>query len=443
MADEGDALPVPGVPFYNMPVEIQSQIGKLLDNKTLYYAIRVNKEWFHRLIDLLWHTTSIEKLQSGSKTYTSTNRRQIYARRIRVGTLKASDHTAGLLHGVTFQVIKHLEIQAYQVRHTHDLLIPFLHPTLQHLTLNGLCYLTATVLASFRNCTELHTISFSNTVRTSDNDIFLEFLGKHKSLRSLTFGGCLQSASGYDITLSAAEVLLRRGDLVHLSLRSPLIEYLSETHTDINPQSMVPLPTNAHLRSLATSGQAPVVALFLPVAAASLQHLTLSLDFPSEKIFDRLSVLTSLVHLSLNWEETSKPMTSDHFDALCALKNLKFLCVGWPKYRRDRATLGWLTDGKLADWIPHFAGLHTLKLDWEECSLTEASIVAISRSCPDLITCNLGWKHNLDEWKSLTEFAPLFPKLKALQLGKVEHISFAAPLVRYFVKSTQLIDVVF
>lgn len=441
MADEGEALPVPGVPFYNMPVEIQSQIGKLLDNKTLYNAIRVNKEWFDRLIDLLWHTTSIEKLQSGSKTYTSTNRRQIYARRIRVGTLKASDHTAGLLHGVTFQVIKRLEIQATWVHLAHEVLIPFLHPTLQHLTLNGSFYLTATLLASFRNCTELHTISFSGEVTTSDNDCLLKFLGKHKPLRSLTFGGYLQGASGHDITLSVAEVLLRRGDLVHLSLRRPLIEYLGETHTETNPQSIVPLPTNTQLQSLSIIGKGPVVAVFLSVAAASLQHLTLSLDFPSDKIFDQVSVLTDLVHLSLNWRQNTKPMTSDQFDAVCALENLKYLCLGWRS--EHRATLGWLTDDKLADWISHFACLHTLQLDWEECSLTEASIVAISRSCPDLITCNLGWKHNLDEWKSLTEFAPLFPKLKALQLGKVEHISFAAPLVRYFVKSMQLIDVVF
>jgi len=231
------------------------------------------------------------------------------------------------------------------------------------------------------------------------------------------------------------EALLRRGDLVHLSLRRPLIEYLGETHTEINPQSIVPLPTNTQLQSLSIIGEGPVVALFLSVAAASLQHLTLSLDFPSDKIFDQVSVLTGLVHLSLNWRQNTKPMTSDQFDALCALKTLKFLCVGWPN--RHRATLVWLTDGKLADWISHFAGLHTLQLNWEECSLTEASMVAISRSCPDLITCNLGWKHNLDEWKSLTRFAPLFPKLKALQLGKVEHISFAAPLVRYFVKSRE------
>jgi len=321
------------------------------------------------------------------------------------------------------------------------MLIPFLHPTLQHLTLNGSFYLTATLLASFRNCTELHTISFSGEVTTSDNDCLLKFLGKHKPLRSLTFGGWLRGASGHDITLSVAEVLLRRGDLVHLSLRRPLIEYLGETHTDIDPQSMVPLPTNTQLQSLSINGEGPVVAVFLSVAAASLQHLTLSLGFPSEKIFDQVSVLTTLVHLSLNWNQTTKPMTSDHFDALCALENLKYLCLGWRS--EHGATLGWLTDDKLADWISHFAGLHTLQLGWEECSLTEASIVAISRSCPDLITCNLGWKHNLDEWKSLTEFAPLFPKLKALQLGKVEHISFAAPLVRYFVKSTQLIDVVF
>ena len=133
-------------------------------------------------------------------------------------------------------------------------------------------------------------------------------------------------------------------------------------------------------------------------------------------------------------------MTSDHFDALCALENLKYLCLGWRS--GHRATLGWLTDDKLADWISHFAGLHTLKLDWE-CSLTEASVVAISRSCPGLITCTLGWKHNLDEWKRLTGFTPLFPKLKALQLGKVEQISSAAPLVRYLVKSMQLIDAVF
>ena len=106
--------------------------------------------------------------------------------------------------------------------------------------------------------------------------------------------------SRYDITLNVAEVLLRRGDLVHLSLRRSLIENLRETHTDINPQSMVPLPTNTQLQSLSINGECPVVAVFLSVVAASLQHLTLSLDFPSEKIFDQVSVLTTLVHISLN-----------------------------------------------------------------------------------------------------------------------------------------------
>jgi hypothetical protein len=139
-----------------------------------------------------------------------------------------------------------------------------------------------------------------------------------------------------------------------------LIEYLGETHTDIDPQSMVPLPTNTQLQSLSINGEGPVVAVFLSVVAASLQHLTLSLDFPSEKIFDQVSVLTTLVHLSLNWNQTTKPMTSDHFDALCALENLKYLCLGWRS--EHRATLGWLTDDKLADWISHFAGLHTLQL---------------------------------------------------------------------------------
>ncbi|KAG9829814.1 hypothetical protein KCU98_g13712, partial [Aureobasidium melanogenum] len=59
MDEDGAAPSIFGVPFDKFPSEMQSQIANYLDKKSLFNAILVNKEWFLRLIDLLWHTASI------------------------------------------------------------------------------------------------------------------------------------------------------------------------------------------------------------------------------------------------------------------------------------------------------------------------------------------------------------------------------------------------
>ncbi|KAG9635283.1 hypothetical protein KCU95_g9267, partial [Aureobasidium melanogenum] len=59
MDEDGAAPSIFGVPFDKFPSEMQSQIANYLDKKSLFNAILVNKGWFLRLIDLLWHTASI------------------------------------------------------------------------------------------------------------------------------------------------------------------------------------------------------------------------------------------------------------------------------------------------------------------------------------------------------------------------------------------------
>lgn len=189
MTDDSELRPVSQVPLKDLPVELQSHIGEYLDRESLHNAIRVNTEWFDRLIDLLWHTAPLQGIYKEPEIYTTRSRCHYYAQKIRIGPMSPPNyHLTFSLRGREFRSIERLTIeQALQSRwsvdHTHT--APFRQPTLQSLIIKAPCTIDSSTLSSIRKCTGLHTIYLGDLLRLSDAAEFLGFFEDFPTLRSL------------------------------------------------------------------------------------------------------------------------------------------------------------------------------------------------------------------------------------------------------------------
>ncbi|KAH0372228.1 hypothetical protein KCU65_g1399, partial [Aureobasidium melanogenum] len=129
MDGDGATPSIPGVPLREFPPEIQSQIANYLDKKSLFNAIRVNKEWFLRLIDLLWHNAAINTVFTVPLIFKTKSRRQYYAAKIRCICIGATRNPT-LHEGLEFHSIQHLEVRGFRIA-DESWLFPLLKSTLQ------------------------------------------------------------------------------------------------------------------------------------------------------------------------------------------------------------------------------------------------------------------------------------------------------------------------
>ncbi|KAK6000421.1 hypothetical protein QM012_003667 [Aureobasidium pullulans] len=428
---DGELPSISGVPFGKLPSEIQSQIGKYLDKKSLFTAIFVNKEWFVRLIGLLWYRAPIEKVLADSQTITTKSRRQYYATMICRGSLKTlpiqpdRESIEKLLEGLEFKSIRILHVDSPGTLH-ETWLGPLLRPTLQSLFTRVRCPISTTLVKLLTDCTRLHTLALGGCEWAHDEKDFLRYLREAPSLRRVRLKSVPLTG---DTPFPAGPLveLLRRGNLKELVISDMLSNDCFVEH--LRAPIVVPFPSNANLRSLKLRGHPSAINICLATATISLKRLELIFYATGQNAFDQLGRFTNLrtLYISKFGVRTIGP---SELDTLCALTQLTTLVIDSDLTRFGRGRLfdlSWLSDAYFASWIAHFSRLRTLRLGWE-CDLTRNDFISIARSCPRLTCCELRWIQDLNTWNLLLMLAPLLPYLQTLNFATIDQLLPASEL---------------
>lgn len=424
--DEDGAVPsIPGVPFDKFPLEIQSQIANYLDKKSLFNAILVNKEWFLRLIDLLWCAVSINTVFANTTSIRPKSRRQYYAAKIRMVDFDSWTHPRSH-EDLEFQSTQRLDFYSSEIA-DETWLTPFLTPTLHSLNITATCNMNTRVLNSLRSCTQLQDLSVGGLVRPHNEEDLMAYLREAPSLRTVilqheSFGSLMYREHDDDTSLVTKMLneLLKRGNLEHLVIHRELVQDCLAEHLSTSAE---PLPLNGNLRRLHLEAYSPAISVCLSTATARLDSLTLVLLDPGHNIFKHLPNFPNLSKLSLCFavRRTGIPIKlwQSDLDMLCMMTKLTDLSIKLSL--AELLELDWVTDRYFDSWIAHFGRLHNLHLTWN-CNLTHAALGSIARSCPRLIHCVLGWRVSLYALSSLLSICPLLPRLQTLCLFQIEAI---------------------
>lgn len=416
--DEEDAAPsAPGVPFDRLPIEIQSQIADYLDTQSLFNAILVNKEWFLRLIDLLWHTVSLHVLSTDDTFLRTMSRRQYYAAKIRSALIDSDSRSChNLLEGLKLHSIQRLDIRGVNAA-DDSWLSSLLMPTLQFLHLNTPCDMNKRVLDLLWGCTQLRELSLRRLKQPHSEAEFLAYLSEAPSLRTVVFQRSRQYVNDKSSDGKILGELLRRGDLECLTF---CMEMARDCFGEPLSSSVISFPVNANLRSLHVEGHASPIITCLSTATDRLDRLELVLlDFRHHvfRYLRNFSGLSSLyVYFELGRTAVSTRYPVSNLDLLCTLTKLTCLHIGTEC--EGGLNLEWMTDAYFASWIAHFGQLRRLELVWK-CKLTSTALLSIARSCPRLSHCTIGWKVNLQAWTCLLTAAPLLARLESLRLDEI------------------------
>lgn len=424
--DRHGAVPsFPGVPFGRFPLEIQSQIANYLDIPSLFNAILVNKEWFLRLIDLLWHTVSLHALSTDDTFLRTKSRRQYYAAKIRSAFID-SRSCPSLLEGLKLHSIQRLDVRDPDAA-DESWLSSVLTPTLQFLHLDTPCDMSKRVLDLLRGCTQLQELSLRRLMRPHSEAELLAYLREAPSLRTVIFRRgyfepeeSRQYVNDKSFDAKVVGELLRRGDLECITFGMEMTRDCFGEPLSLTANSF---PVNANLQSLHLQGHALPIITCLSTATDRLDRLELVLlDFEQHvfRYIRNFAGLSSLyVSFKLGRTAISTRYPVSNLDLLCTLTKLTYLHIG--TRCEGGLNLEWMTDAYFASWIAHFGQLRRLELVWK-CELTSAALYSIARSCPHLSHCTLGWKVNLQACTRLLTAAS-FAQLESLRLNEIECVS--------------------
>ncbi|KAH0153521.1 hypothetical protein KCU67_g9430, partial [Aureobasidium melanogenum] len=286
---------IPGVPFGKFPLEIQSQIANHLEKKSLFNAILVNKEWFLRLIDLLWHTASINTVSRNPTRIRTKSRRQYYAAKIRKISI-GSEYDPGLHESLEFHSVQHLDVYGFNTA-DETWLFPLLRSTLQSINVRVHCDLNTRVLDRLQNCTQLQELALNGLVRPCNEEKLMAYLREAPSLRVVTLQSCVLYYTGYETLLNKMlNALLRRGNLKNLVVCSELPENCFDEHLSTPTESF---PPNANLKRLHLEVYSPAILVCLSTATDRLYRLDLVLLDPGHNVFKYLHNFPNLSKLSL------------------------------------------------------------------------------------------------------------------------------------------------
>ncbi|KAH0372305.1 hypothetical protein KCU65_g1401, partial [Aureobasidium melanogenum] len=416
--------------FDKLPPELRVHIHSFLkdDRATLVNAIRVNKEWFHRLTGLLWREPGFGALLCPAKRG---RRRQFYADKIR--TLSLEDSLAGFQNGspvhwkhvlstCEMPYLEHLQVNSHDVV-PDEFSCPLLRPSLLSVKLP--LELSTSALETLSLCTRLKHLVVAEDVEISDLEFFMNVIMKLPSLDSIELGGDIftSSKSHPHEQLHTNEVfarLLKHGRLTHLELG----KYMSEGNArEISNLLDNTLPGNKDLTTLCIGGHYEALDLFLANTVTSLRTLEITVpgDYKDSNrdLCEDILRFTNLTELCLcMWPE--QVLHLNDLTALTKMKHLQVIKITsyWPE---DLPGSSWTNDDFSA-WISHFPQLRELELLCETSpSSGESAVAAIGRSCPELERCTLGWAQDLSTWTTLVNDASvLFPKLKRLGVHNID-----------------------
>lgn len=262
--------------FNKLPTELRILIHSFLkdDTGTLFNAIRVNKEWFHRLIGLLWH----EPWGDAFLYLTEGRRRQFYADKIR--TIETDVERAAYLGNGAFLhwtdvlpkcEIPYLEKLAFDGDDApaDEVLCPLLRPSLVSVEIPY--ELSAPAIARLGLCTRLKHLAVAGYQVITDPESFMDCLMKLPCLSSVVIGGHIvtklrQSPFEKMHTNKVLARLLKHGHLTQLTIGCKLTDSDVQEISNLIDDS---LPGNEHLTSLSIRGTVDALEFFLANTAPS------------------------------------------------------------------------------------------------------------------------------------------------------------------------------
>jgi hypothetical protein len=420
-------------PFNKLPTELRIHIHSFLkdDPGTLSNAIRVNKEWFNRLIGCLWH----EPWGDAFLNLTEGRRRQFYADKIR--TIEIDVERAACLGNGAFlhwaDVLSECEIPYLEKLAFFDgddppadeVLCPLLRPSLVSVEIPY--ELSAPAIARLGLCTRLKHLAVAGYQVIPDPESFMDCLMKLPCLSSVVIGGHIvtrlrQSPFKKIHTNKVLARLLKHGRLTQLTVECSLTDSDSQEISNLIDDS---LPGNEYLISLSIRGTVDALYFFLANTAASLRTLEIVLpeDYAQSDrdVCESILRFTNLRELCLN-TRLLDTLPADGFAALGQMNYLKILKIT-PDRQENLPGSSW-TNNDFGEWISNFSELRELELLWRSPCLDENAVAAIGRSCQKLERCTLGWAQDISTWTALEDHdSVLFPRLKKLGICIVDEQS--------------------
>lgn len=423
------ALDVAGNNLDKLPNELRHIIDGYigLDKSSLYNAVRVNKAWFDSLIDHLWYKPGW--MASGALVRPAEGRRQFYADKIRIfelnGNCPAGFQNRQPVHwSQVFPAVQLPNLQKLVYDGPSDpldeIMCSVLEPTLVSVEFQDSFDVSPSVLEALQNCPRLRHLVFQDRVVVFDLDPFIDFITNHSCMTSIKFGRRIYTTDPLvDHSNKVYAHLLRLSRFSSLGLGKEIGQPDAEEIMNMVGQPPVP---DHNLVSLSISGHQLALSMYLSIATQTLRTLAVKLleDYQNGLCIQisRLINLTEL-RLDMDFAQTLPPA---EFNALTHLSKLEVLKI-FSRYDREvAASMDWLTNEHFNQWIMNFPHLHDLKSVWDNEHLTESAMLAVASHCRKLERCTLGWKQDLDAWKSCTSGTVLFPHLKHLGLRDLEDL---------------------
>ncbi|THY52168.1 hypothetical protein D6C97_06453 [Aureobasidium pullulans] len=420
-------------PFEKLPNELRHIIiGYIGVNKSLYNAVRVNKAWFDSLIDHLWY-----KPGWGALFRAAEGRRQFYADKIRIFELNgygpAGFQNRKPVHwsqvkpvgwSQVFPAVRLPNLQKLVFDGPCDppdeFMCHLLEPTLVSVEFRSSFDVSPSVLEALQNCPRLRHLVFQDRVVVFDLDPFIDFITNHSCMTSIKFGERIYTTDPLvDRSNKIYAHLLRLSRFSSLSLGKEIDQPDAEEIMNMVGQPPVP---DHNLVSLSISGHQLALSMYLSIATQTLRTLAVKLlEDHQNGLCIQISRLINLTELRLDMD-FAQTLPPAEFNALTHLSKLEVLKI-FSRYDCEvAASMDWLTNEHFNQWIMNFPHLHDLKLVWDNEHLTESAMLAVASHCRKLERCTLGWKQDLDAWKSCTSGTVLFPHLKHLGLRDLEDL---------------------
>lgn len=455
----------------SLPPELQQEILSYFDEDVaaLSIAIRVSKAWYHDCIGMLWCISSQKML-----TKVSTPDRQQYYANLIVDLNVDDELSHNWCDGLEFPSLKMIRFMrgSLPVSKFRHLLQTGLHTL--HYSNREPDDATLQMLGSCPNQVEELEMMLPESSNISP-DQFMPFLQSFPALRrlNLTFipadimdrvyawkGDAVAQLEelsmierGWDpardlglrnsflkrctglrmlyldrgdtISADALAQLSSLASLENLSIEAWISDYvgkqLEEKLSDDKNSVCRPF---SHIKTMYLCGGKPAIMPFVSSTITTLVNLNLEVDDHLDSICPAISRLSNLVHLRIVFS-IYKQLTRTDLDLITELSRLQTCQID--RQERDEILQGtgsssldcsWITDLYFKSWIAKLRRLRSLRLRFDNPTLTQVSLQYIAESCPLLTNCDLIWEHDLNTWTSLE--APLFPNLLVLRLKGVK-----------------------
>ncbi|KAG9646119.1 hypothetical protein KCU64_g10649, partial [Aureobasidium melanogenum] len=457
--------------FDTLPLELQQEIFSYLDedDASLFAVVQASKTWYHHCIRMLWRESTQKRL---AKVPTS-DRRQHYANLILDLDVDddLSHKSCDELEFPSLKILRFVE-RSWPVSKLRRYLLAGLHAL--HYEDCEPDEATLEMLKSCPNQVQAFEIMLPDSSNMSP-DHFMSILQSLPALRrldllnvnadimdrvyawrgdvvaqleDLSISECWEPVRDLDPRnkflkhcTGLRKLELDRGDelsadlLVHLfglaSLENLSLYHWIEDDVGRQLQERISDMTSSSrlfpcIKIMSLGGRKPAILPFLSSTLTTLVDLSLQIDDHGDSICPAIGRLTNLVYLRLYFN-CDKRLSRTDLDSISGLSKLQLCWIdrcGWGVISETSTSVdcSWITDLYFKSWIAKFPRLETLRLRFDNCALTQASLQYIAKSCPLLSMCHLMWVHDLNTWRSLE--APLFPNLSILLLERVKGESY-------------------